>query len=492
MDRPVYSVTVTNLDRAWTLTATEGDVTPEPTPAVLLVDPFSISWGFASGQIPGPLDPEAVSFVISSATAADVPPVDTGDLFVVRLERPTDDDPILYMEFSGRATDPVADTQPGKRVLLSVTCTSAPTELNVSYSPVLGGVGDHDPGDPTEDYVAGMIWEATDAQAIFMRHNPREFNRGVFLWERAQLSEQVARIAAGATDTAATYCGVFRALHSSQSAGRFGGGAYDPPPVGIVGPHWVYYLHKCMLHMPSFLTLVEDDTDPDMVILGPDADTVDQFTTLSSRHVDTPTRWTKSRDGLTNHVDVAGAHIITTTFPDTYSSVTVTTRDTTSVARYGTIARSVQTAARESSLDDIGTAYLIDPATASQYSVPELVIRPETMDDAELDQVAADFFPQHVTGVIGRFIILTGVDPDTAVAGEDIAFRQTGASFVISAGKLTITAAVHAVPPPDFATAITFDDLSVTPLADTTFIDTGAGHYIDPALDIDELTYTGI
>src|SRR5687768_12464292 len=106
MDRPLYTVTVTNLDQDWSLTVTQGVDTLPGERDLLLIDPLTMAWGFANNQIPGQLDPESVTFRMRASTAEYAPPIDVGDLFHISLERPTDADPISYMDFTGRSTDP--------------------------------------------------------------------------------------------------------------------------------------------------------------------------------------------------------------------------------------------------------------------------------------------------------------------------------------------------------------------------------------------------
>jgi hypothetical protein len=76
---PLYTVTVTNLTRGWTYSATEGDPW-DPADDVVLISPLTYTWQFEGEVIPAQLRPVAAAVNLVARTASDVPTVQIGDL----------------------------------------------------------------------------------------------------------------------------------------------------------------------------------------------------------------------------------------------------------------------------------------------------------------------------------------------------------------------------------------------------------------------------
>lgn len=108
-----YQVTVRNLTRGWTMTATHGvdEDLDDPNLGAVLTTPFRIRWGFADDLIPGPLDPPRVTLSMWSRSLATEPPVDLGDVISVDVRLgPTG--PYLYRFEGGRVTEAPTDLVP--------------------------------------------------------------------------------------------------------------------------------------------------------------------------------------------------------------------------------------------------------------------------------------------------------------------------------------------------------------------------------------------
>lgn len=497
--RPLYRFSVTNVDQGWTYTITHTTDPDTPLvydemPGVWLTDGLDMAWGFSNDQVPGPLDPDTCSFRLFVKTAADLPDADPGDIIIAQLDRPGPgvDELIPYMHFDGRASDPALDVSPTGGIYMSVQATGVFEDFTANV------LWEDPPG--FENVEDGILTDLQMQRAIFnytvngayLENLSRTFSRHVYLTGTGMtLQDFVSRMEAALIVSPSTE---FHALRST----------YDWHPVPgepEAGQPWYdaysayarpvqYYFDSAPLTLSPPGTLAEDADDPDMVILAPAAE--GDVTVISARHVQSPTGLRKTRDDIVNDIDIAG--IITA---GTNVDVRKRYQNLTSIERFGTVTRTVETTATSTGLAAIADGYLNGPESI-EWSVPELIITTANMDDAELDQLAPVFYPHRpdtppYSGNLGRFLILADLPDRIAIGAIDaLAVQLVGAAFHVSEGVITITARVRSLPPADFTTSVTFDDLAASPLADTTFTDTGTGHFIDPALDIDELAYSDI
>lgn len=488
LERPAYRVTVENVDEGWTQTIEHRETPPDRDDVeAILIDPLTMAWSFAGGITPAPLDPDTVTFKLWVKSVEFMPAISAGDIIKVDLDRPGPADELIpYMHFVGRATDPDAEVRPGKGITLTVTATSLDTDLqqDVAFSST------DFTSDLTAEY-ALSVYGSEYSRASFAIHDPLQFARRTYPYGSMTLGEAFDRIAAGATDSAGTFVGVVRSAYGWEPDPAQWNELYpyDDPDAQIT-----YYLEKFRVGLPAALTLVEDDVDADMVVLGPSDEAVERIATLSARFVDVPATWRKDREDIVNRVEITGVKSSGGAPISPLTEHRSSRSDAASVLRFGPATREVNTFVMQSSMPDVAGAYLKASPSVTQWSIPAVTVQTKLMDDDELDQLASVFYP-HVEpnpGVLDRVFVLTDLDPDTAIAGDAVAVQSAGATFSISRGDLTIALNLRTLPPADFSTSITFDELAASPLADTTFVDTGAGHYIDPALDIDELTFSDI
>lgn len=127
MDAPAYNVTVSNLTRAWTVTAThDPDLVAEDLEAIatLPTAPLRFTWGFVDDLIPNPTDPDRVTFGLWSRTAADEPTLDQGDVlaWTVRLGAAG---PVIANGPVFRVTEVSTDLVPGDDWAVRTTVTAA-------------------------------------------------------------------------------------------------------------------------------------------------------------------------------------------------------------------------------------------------------------------------------------------------------------------------------------------------------------------------------
>lgn len=487
LERPVYRVTVHNDDQGWTQTAEHGETPPLITDVTaFLMDDFQMGWGLEGDQAPAKLAADTCTFKIFCRTAADLPAIEVGDVLLVNLDRVGPSGLLIpYMHFVGRASEPEATATPGHGIELQVSATG----FLVDLSPEVDLGNDSTVTSQTEGYLMNLVRDQAGVSAIF--HSPAAFTRAVRPFGQMSAQEAADRLLAGAAN--ADRGAVLRAAY--KWAQWDASGIVHPNnglPAGWSGyegdnPDLAFYMQEWLLHLPAPLTLIASAADPDVVTLGPDAATLDQVATIPSSVCRVPADWSKSRGDLVNTT--------TLVYPATdgagLKEAKITVKDAASIARYGPAPREIQTFITPGSSATVAGVYQNPAPGTLAWSIPSLQVLPELMEDYQLDELAPTFYPhaEPIGSTAGRFIILTDLDEDTAVAGRDVAMQVTGATFGISGGRLTIGLSVRAVPPPSLATSITWADLAAGPLADTAWTDAG-GHYIDPSLDWDELTYT--
>lgn len=485
-ERPIYRVTVTNDDQGWTETIEHRQALPDDVRRIL-IDDFQLTWSLEGDQVPARLATDTCKFSLYCRTAADVPAIEVGDVLLVNLDRVGPGGTLIpYMHFAGRASDPDATATPHKGIVLDVDATGFAVDL----SPEVDLGNDASVTYQTEGYLVNLVRDQAGVSAIF--HSPAVFTRSVRPFGQMPAQDAADRLVAGTAN--GVRVAILRYAYKWAQWDATGL-TNDGLPAGWFGaqgdnPDLAVYLQEWLLQLPPPLTLVEAAGAPRRVTLGPDAATVDKVATIPAGVCRVPASWSKSRADLVNTTTVI--YGVTDSAGTGLKEAKAVIKDAASVARYGPAPREVSTFVTIGSTNAVGGSYQNPAPGTLGWSIPSLTILPELMTDEQLDELAPTFYPHAmpIGSTAGRFIILTDLDEDTAVAGRDVALQITGATFSIAEGRLTIGLQVHAVNGADFATAITFNDLAASPVGDVTFDDTGAGHYIDPAVDIDELTYT--
>ncbi|KAA1380524.1 hypothetical protein [Aeromicrobium fastidiosum] len=517
LERPAYRVSIENVDQGWTHTIEHREAPPAwEDVTALLIDDFTMGWGLA-GPPPSQMASDTVSFKFYARFAEHVPVLEVGDLLEVNLDRPGPDGTLIpYMHFVGRTTDPQALAVPGRGITLTVGAVGILLdlvgELDRTDATAVGGFDvEYDLMTRVLHYHAGLA---------IAEHYPRQFTRLTAYQGRFSLQEYVTRALNGAVGPNGAYAAVLR--YARNWVDTTGNWATFPTDYGTL-VH--YYMQKWLLKMPPPLNFVSYGR---RVALGPNAETVDQITTLSSSYIDAPTDWTKSRDDLVNIVNITYTAALSgdpITGPEEIGDKVASVQDNASRNRYGPAQIDVATLVIAADVNDVAQAYLNGSPGSLAWSVPQLVVHTKLMDDDELDQLAPTFFPHPLPreDTAGRFFIVTEIDELTAIAGTAAAMQLVGATFSISRGDLTITCNMRPMPTPSFATSITYDDIAGTNIAPTfwqyptvwgdleplslTYDDVPTDavwtspsptvnwlaldqFYIDPALDWDELTYT--
>lgn len=106
MDHPYYTVTVTNFIQppegsdvvitrtGWTYSSVEGEDW-DPADDVVLISPLQYAWGFENEVLPAQMTPFVATVNLAARTAADVPPVQVGDLISIDVRVGTTGDRII-------------------------------------------------------------------------------------------------------------------------------------------------------------------------------------------------------------------------------------------------------------------------------------------------------------------------------------------------------------------------------------------------------------
>lgn len=123
-----YSAEIVNWSRGgWSLRATQGadpDLDDQSV-RTWLASPFTVSWGFEDETIPNSLSPTRARFSVWARTAADLPVLDTGDVFQVKVNLGPDLTGPSLIDFYARAAEPVVDLVPGDPWAARLTVTAA-------------------------------------------------------------------------------------------------------------------------------------------------------------------------------------------------------------------------------------------------------------------------------------------------------------------------------------------------------------------------------
>lgn len=467
LTRPAYTATVTNQTQGWTVAMTAGDAVDEGAPFQVL-DTLSMSWKFTNYVFPGPMDADEVGLQLYAQTAADLPPIEQGDVLVVTLARPTAADPKIYMRFGGRITDLAAVTRPNLNVVVDVTAIDplSTDDTEATFEP---------------DLVAdGLAAAAAVAQitGLPFSYETGETTNTVRLAGTAAAGTWWERIAA-ASYAERDHIRVLRADIDW---------APDTDTHVAAGP-LRYLLDRWELGLPAdaqtVLTVVEDAGDPLMVTVAvsPTAGDVVSPTVLSAKHVVTPTQWRKSRSSTVTTLKVTGR--------DAAGDVTYTAVNDAQVQRFGETIRTVETVAQSADLPDVAATVASTLTSRVDWRTENLQVITKNMTDAQLDTLADRFWSAPRTAGVHQVLVLVDIADDVQLTRSSIISTVVGAVFTVAGGELLIDAAISprelTVPAGGRSPGVTHDEWMASEFADTTTDPSTIHHYLNPAVTYDEL-----
>lgn len=181
-----YRITATRLEDTFELEATRS-VLPDPADRVVLADPFSFTWQFQDQVAPNPLEPEQLELNLIAKSPADLPILETGDLWRVTVELvDVDDDTgvvtshgVNAVDFVGRLGEPEVTLVPGHAwpIRAALRMTDLTADLASRYPT---------PGIPTPWPAEGFLWWLPQWFDSFVDYPARrEFN----LWATVEMGD---------------------------------------------------------------------------------------------------------------------------------------------------------------------------------------------------------------------------------------------------------------------------------------------------------------
>jgi hypothetical protein len=512
LTRPAYEITVENLDNPWTMTVTQG-VAPGDSDVVWLADGLELGWAF-DGPPPAQLEPEVAQFVILAKGIANLPTFTEGDRVRILLQRPTLADPITYMDFTGRITDADLTTAAVKgRVLLEVTAVDPTSELS-HEADYTGGTIEMD---PTYFAWGGNIW-GQDFAAYYLEEvvpaNP-PIDPAKYRWwdaptvappkQAMNTAEFITRIL---PPTLMAPSG-----EGSMAVQRYVVDELTGPewqlftPSGGISSPWRYFLAQWRPEpdggtLPTLFEYVWDPADADRVTIERipvDLPADPAVIPLDARYVPDEAEWTKDRTTAPNRINVTGTRYIDAQNVVEASPGVAT--DQAALERYGAITRTVETFTRHTSLSALAAKYLsMMPANAADaWMLEDTTIKTHLMDDDTLDAYAPLFWTprEPVPGIMGKPVLLYGVDSDVDPTGGYLFAHLAGVTFKVEGGKLAIIPElVPALAPPLgglTSDSPTYDEFGASAFGAAKYKDPGGGgDYMDPTLTYDRAKLTAL
>jgi len=517
LTRPAYAFTVTNITQGWTFESTEGPA-PDPVPVVVLTDGLTHSWGFTDDRVPGPFEPETLTFHLGATSVDVLPRVHIGDLIEARLVRPlegwpTDPDAVRpYFEFSGRIGEPTLDLDPHSKrpARLTLTCTSHLTDLN-------GNIPNIDEGSEAPPLLQWRVLFLSElAQTNFIVPSTWATN----------YDPDSAWVSFGALTGLSAHDIIVTTANTSPIEYAPGervvsyprGQYYSGPPVHEFSPEWIGYSREAVLPFPNkpevwyWVTPIFRRLGVDSAVLRlvwpagspfatiethPDAESRDGVAYLDACLVRTPLSARKAREHMVNTIVSEGWAIERDEEGNGDPSEITRWRSREAVTEFGTVTRTVPTQALfldsewgsyEYQADRIAAAFMPDGSADDQpWGFDQLDICTWLMTDEELDRYAPKFWPAIPTDGDAEprtltQLIIGGVDETVMLGSRFLTAIVTGATHTINGGELLIQPKLigGVLPPhPDGSDAVTAADLAAkgTPWSDLLTAET-----VDPDL----------
>lgn len=504
LERPAYTVTVTNLDTAWTQTVTAGDVVG-PAAGIYLTDALSLTWRFTDAP-PAQLEPESARFSIVVDGIANLPSFQEGDRVTVSLQRPTDADPITYMDFAGRITDrDLITTAKTGRLLLTLTAVDPTSELThevdngapdtvKTYVPWLDAILRYEVG-------RGYIY---DPGVIFQDANFNRVNCVASGTDKA--IDLITKTLAGGLYqyVGGIYSPVQRYVEPDLSPGLdyFSYQYYGEP----APDSWGYYLARWLPALDgtlqTFFVYQFSAADADRVTVAPTTDPIDPagaVIALDAAYMADGARWISDRTAAPNRVELTG---LDTTTGDGTAAATRT--DTLALQRFGAITRKVETTVTPGERGGQAALYLAlcPTSSAESWQLSSTPIYTDLMDDETLDAYAPLFWtPRSSTDEplqdMGRPAVVVNVDADVDATGGYLLAHLAGVNFTAQAGDLVITPELvpARLPTVEFVTSDspTFDAFGASSFGNATYHDAGGStDYIDQDLTYEKAKFTSL
>lgn len=499
LERPAYTVTVTNLDNPWTQTVTAGEVIGAEA-GVWLDDALSIGWRF-SGPPPAQLEPEIASFSILVDGIANLPAFEQGDRVTVSLQRPTDTDPITFMDFAGRISDrKLRTTARTGRLLLALTATDPTSDgANLPFANPLGG-------GRLEQVYRDVYTQQTDFGVYYYDPAPHDplapvdprFGNTAIIFGTASFSEFIPKmLAAGLDDTYGFP--VQRYVSDAITAADW----YEKLPFSGETPVWDYYLAQWLPQLagalPALFVYAFSTADADRVTANPIADPLDVAPTgalivVDAAYLPDGADWDSDRTDAPNQISLTGLNPV-----NGEVSNPVTKRSASAQARYGVIVRTIDTWASSADLSALATRYLAlcPSASAEAWQFLSASIDTAKMDDATLDAYASQFWtPREPTpGVMGKPAVLANVDPDVDPTGGYLIAHLAGARFIAEDGHLVIVPELLPAALPAVTAGTTqgptYDQFKASAFTNATYHDQGGStDYVDHGLTFEKSKFT--
>ncbi|VXC21475.1 hypothetical protein [Aeromicrobium sp. 9AM] len=493
LTRPAYKVIVENVTAGWTYECTQDDDSTL-VDDVQLADGFTMSWAFANGETPGQLEPDQVTFRLVGTSAAVLPSMDIGDEIVAQLLRPTAGDPITYMKFLGRMTEPAIEPIGKDRILATVTANG--------HLAVLAGntISDRKwPEAVTFDQQLARYERIAQLAKINLSWPVQDQGPlGALEVDSRSALDTLVELANGQAFPG--FLTVLRVVKGETAPAQWN---YDPNSD-------ILYAYDTMDNDQS--SIDAGDAPYKLVKVGLVAELarqaldVDDVRQISASVMDLDPGWRKDRADAVNQIVFQGISPLS----DTDSNAAVIAQHDDLVAKYGPNPRNLDSQQRDPAAYDIATidgdftyaeVYLPSYDDAlPDWSVDKVTIRTELMTDAELDRYAPifyptpslDFDPAELTQP-ARLIIADVVDR-LAVNGAAITGFLIGCSFQITGGELTIVPQLRneAVAPSTINGAITPATLAASPTLAATTVANVAALHIDPTIRVRDIALASL
>lgn len=506
-----YRVTAIRLADSWTITGTKA-IQPDPADRVVLTDPLSFSWQFVDQLAPNPLEPEQLGISLAARDRADLPTLDTGDLWHVTVELVDVTDGVVTphgavaVDFVGRLGEPELELVPDHswpiRASLRMTDLTAdlasryPTPGNTTPWPAEGW------SDVSPEWFTGFIDHPCRREFNLWTHDdmgdPNDFdNRPFLVWDIPQQSARWLLDAAGASVPHDGQPFIIRDRYSlappAPSTFTPAGTGGVPDPTNPIG-----YLYQRVNGMPptALLPYVLDGppAGPITVLLDYDPAQAVGLAGIPASTVTIPTKARRARDLVPNTTILNGFGINYTDVNGTLTAETTQTSKTFSSDWAAPRSRSVDTLIKYlratagegvtlpagfteyfAGLDDVNTrllapAYTPDAgATTAEWAYDSLIVDTSLLDPDEFAALVPMFTswsPEQGDGVALRPIHVFDVADNVDLSGRQaINGTLTGATLRIDRGRMTyeLNVSPGIAPSEATGTAITAAQLAASP-----------------------------